>query len=311
MKTFYCCECSFDVHAYEHIILNQRGTKSEMSRVFTTPEFPLNSIYVGSKQDAVSSTFLRANGIKAVLNCTPPREKDTAAGIQNFFEKGADGLTLSYKRVPVYDIPTTNLLNYAEEVTSFLRMSLYHGSVLVHCKHGVSRSVTCALFYLIKEAGLSLDEGLIMIRASRPDAKPIAAFLEQLQEWETTNRAAFQERKRKEEKKRAKAEKRDKKRKRKEEEEEEEEGVPKEKVQKGPVLGPTAGPTAPAPAAAPAPAPATEDETWLKYDKSKQGTSSRIGFDFQASLPACNPSSYSSPVVAEAPAVVDTENIQN
>ncbi|GMI63288.1 hypothetical protein ScalyP_jg685 [Parmales sp. scaly parma] len=46
-------------------------------------------------------------------------------------------------------------------------------------------------------------------------------------------------------------------------------------------------------------ATATEEDTWLKYDKSKQGTSSRIGADFQASLPPFNPSSYSRPVVAE------------
>jgi hypothetical protein len=57
-----------------------------------------------------------------------------------------------YKRVAVYDASTsaTELESQAVEIVNFISKGLHHGSVLVHCNHGVSRSTTCILLYLMR-----------------------------------------------------------------------------------------------------------------------------------------------------------------
>jgi len=55
-------------------------------------------------------------------------------------------------RVPVYDASTsvTDLLEAADAIVSFIAKALHHGSCLVHCQRGVSRSTTAVLFYLMR-----------------------------------------------------------------------------------------------------------------------------------------------------------------
>ncbi len=69
------------------------------------------------------------------------------AGVPNYFEKSK---AFVYKRIPIYDAATSNLLEFAEDIVNFIATGLCHGSVLVHCQRGVSRSAACALFYLIR-----------------------------------------------------------------------------------------------------------------------------------------------------------------
>mmetsp|Transcript_47251 Transcript_47251/g.70316 ORF Transcript_47251/g.70316 Transcript_47251/m.70316 type:complete len:194 (-) Transcript_47251:156-737(-) len=99
------------------------------------------------------------------------------AGVANFFEKGG---RFVYKRIPVYDNGTSNLLDYANEAVKFVSAGLCHGSVLVHCQHGVSRSCTIAAFFLMRKAHLSLDEAMSVIKENRPEVDPIPAFRSQL-----------------------------------------------------------------------------------------------------------------------------------
>lgn len=61
---------------------------------------------------------------------------------------------------------------------------MHHGSVLIHCQRGVSRSVTCAVFFLMRKVGMTLESALDLCRARRSVAAPIPAFVEQLAEYE-------------------------------------------------------------------------------------------------------------------------------
>ena len=83
-------------------------------------------------------------------NATPGKESNIQAGVPNFFEKSKRGFT--YKRINVYDTPSsaTQLEEFAPSIVKFISNGLFHGSVLVHCQHGVSRSTTCVLFYLMR-----------------------------------------------------------------------------------------------------------------------------------------------------------------
>jgi protein-tyrosine phosphatase len=75
------------------------------------------------------------------------------AGVPNYFEKKVGIVpAFQYKRIAVYDSPTgaSGILDAADEIVSFISKGLLHGSVLVHCQQGVSRSTTAAAIYLIK-----------------------------------------------------------------------------------------------------------------------------------------------------------------
>lgn len=53
-------------------------------------------------------------------------------------------------------------------------------SVLVHCNAGQSRSASIVLAWLMARAGLTLREGLLLLRASRPSVGPNRGFLREL-----------------------------------------------------------------------------------------------------------------------------------
>ena len=89
----------------------------------------------------------------------------------------------------MYDAPTSDLLSHADGVVKFISTGLCHGSVLVHCQQGVSRSTTCVAFYLMRKVGMSLIDAMAMIGEKRRDARPIPRFMEQLSEYETKCRA--------------------------------------------------------------------------------------------------------------------------
>lgn len=84
------------------------------------------------------------------MNVTPTKEVSIQAGVANFFEKTH---SFVYKRIPIFDSPTsvTDLERQVDEIVTFITNGLFHGSVLVHCHKGVSRSTTCVLLYLMSD----------------------------------------------------------------------------------------------------------------------------------------------------------------
>ena len=84
-----------------------------------------------------------------ILNVTPAKEQGITAGIPNYFEN-AVGSKIKYKRIPVYDASTSDLLSYADEMVEFISQGLHHGGVLVHCQRGVSRSATAVVMFLMR-----------------------------------------------------------------------------------------------------------------------------------------------------------------
>ena len=120
-----------------------------MSLIYTSPS-SRNNIYLGGKADAKSFSTLKQRNILRILNVTPAKEAGITAGVPNYFEHNKGGMSIKYKRISVYDASTSDLLSYAEEVVNFISSGLHHGSVLVHCQRGVSRSATAVMFYLIR-----------------------------------------------------------------------------------------------------------------------------------------------------------------
>ena len=54
------------------------------------------------------------------------------------------------------------------------------GAVLVHCKAGVSRSVSCIIAYLIRYRDYTYGSALALLKNKRPRAQPNSGFSTQL-----------------------------------------------------------------------------------------------------------------------------------
>lgn len=147
---------------------------------------PLDSVrfpwlFWGDRKVARNEQLLRRRKIAYIINCTPPCGE---GGVPNFHERLSRGSrpAFRYLRIPIYDTHTETLQPYFEEVWEFMETcrTREDGNVLVHCNHGVSRSVAFICSYLIKYAGMSSDEALAFVRQRNPLAKPNESFRDQL-----------------------------------------------------------------------------------------------------------------------------------
>ena len=110
-------------------------------------------IYIGGKADAKNKDKLLARNVTHILNLTPPKEACIQAGVPNYFENSNTSReSFTYLRIPIYDASTsvTALQEAADSMCNFIGTALCHGSILVHCQRGVSRSVAAVLLYLIR-----------------------------------------------------------------------------------------------------------------------------------------------------------------
>ena len=122
-----------------------------------------HGLYLGGKREAKSIEKLQQWNISHILNVTPTKEVSIQAGVPNYFEKKStakgSSKTFVYKRIPIYDSSTSvsELETYANEIVDFISKGLYHGSVLVHCHQGISRSTTCVLLFLMRYVTILLQ----------------------------------------------------------------------------------------------------------------------------------------------------------
>jgi len=91
---------------------------------------------------------------------------------------------ISYKSLPIYDVPEFSIKGHFREAIMYIRGGLKCGSVLVHCNAGISRSSTIVTAYIMKENGESLDSALELVKRARPIAKPNPGFMKQLRIFE-------------------------------------------------------------------------------------------------------------------------------
>jgi protein-tyrosine phosphatase len=147
------------------------------------PSQVLPFLYIGDKKHAKNRAVMQELNIKRIVNVTPTRAVDPIAGCMNFFEKeGADKFL--YRRIPINDNRGEDLLSHLDSVVAFIEAGRFHGSVLVHCAKGVSRSASVVVAYLMKHRGLTLNDALTYLRLRRPEVKPHEAFMHQLGQFE-------------------------------------------------------------------------------------------------------------------------------
>jgi len=86
-----------------------------------------------------------------------------------------------YFRVPVKDVPSENIFPYLQPAVNFVSEGLASGGVvLVHCKHGRSRSASVLVAWLMTSRGWSAEQSVNFLKQCRPSVCPNPGFWKQL-----------------------------------------------------------------------------------------------------------------------------------
>ena len=81
-------------------------------------------------------------------------------------------------------IESTYLVPHFDETYKFIKEAKdQNGTVLVHCKMGMSRSASSVIAFLMKEYGMNNEEALEKVKKARPIVQPNDSFARQLVEF--------------------------------------------------------------------------------------------------------------------------------
>ena len=102
----------------------------------------------------------------------------------------------THKQIDITDEETSNMLDEFDGACQFIDSALFplgvkskkhQGSILVHCAHGVSRSVSIIMAYLMKNYNLSYKQAFYAIKRKKDDIEPNAGFISQIELYEAMN----------------------------------------------------------------------------------------------------------------------------
>eukprot|EP00919_Chromeraceae_sp_WS-2016_P003503 GHVR01008510.1.p1 GENE.GHVR01008510.1~~GHVR01008510.1.p1 ORF type:complete len:173 (+),score=32.83 GHVR01008510.1:44-562(+) len=135
----------------------------------------LKGLWLGGLTDASDNEKLNEKGISYIVNCCTYGEYP----LWEHF----DGI--SYFRVNVEDTSRETISLYFEDVCEFIDDALSISErVLVHCRSGVSRSVTVMISYLMSKRLFGLQEAFFHVLAKRKIVAPNIGFMQQLCDFE-------------------------------------------------------------------------------------------------------------------------------
>ena len=129
-------------------------------------------LYVGDKADAANCVRLQNLGITHIVNAT----KDIPNSSPNRFK---------YINVAVDDDESTDLKRHFRRSNEFVKNAIRKGGrVMIHCRAGVSRSVTLCIAYLMQCEGMRLRDAFSLLESRRSIIRPNNSFLMQLAKYE-------------------------------------------------------------------------------------------------------------------------------
>merc|ERR1711933_40518 len=97
------------------------------------------------------------------------------------FHEGDETLPVCYLKLAFEDDPMQELERGLERALPFIAAALQKGKrVLVHCKMGMSRSVSVVLAHLMSTLGCGYDAALALVQHARPAARPNEGFQAEL-----------------------------------------------------------------------------------------------------------------------------------
>lgn len=134
------------------------------------PTLIQDNIYVGSSFNAASLAIMQEFNFKYVINVT--------TNVPNYF---AD-CGIEYLKIPIKDNNIDKIdkfLNEAyEKILEFQKKG--DGNILIHCFVGASRSVSVAMYYMVKKHNMTLDEALAHLKKRRYLIHPSEVLMDSL-----------------------------------------------------------------------------------------------------------------------------------
>ena len=125
-------------------------------------------IYVGSINEASNKDWLRKNRITHIVNA--------AKDIPNYFPRD-----FNYLRLDLYDMPQQSLYHVLEPAYKYVVDAVSRGgTVLIHCRAGVSRAASTAIYILMKIKRWDYGRALGYLESRRPQVNPNPGFKQQL-----------------------------------------------------------------------------------------------------------------------------------
>ena len=126
-----------------------------------------NKLYLSGYKPVQDEEKLDQHGITHVL---------TLGDLPEELPSGARRAT---KRISIVDSKHADISSVLQEAVDFIGQGVDGGGkVLVHCKVGQSRSVSCVIAYLMATTeGLNFDDAIALVRTKRSIANPNVTFI--------------------------------------------------------------------------------------------------------------------------------------
>ena len=160
-----------------------------------------DNMYLSNYGVASNPTVLHLMKITHVINCTEDCPFVTDIVTQN--DSDIDGSSSSdllekvshikNMRVPVTDTHSHIIAAFFDKAYDFIESALVatdiegnchsQARILVHCKHGASRSASIVAAYLVRKRAISVHDALAYLKARRSKVCPNIGFIEQLEEY--------------------------------------------------------------------------------------------------------------------------------
>lgn len=133
----------------------------------------LPGLYVSSYDGAENEDEIEKHKVKFIINLAPEIAKVR-------FE------TVTYKVIEAHDFIDYDLSQHFEECIEFIESAnpTLDNGLLVHCRAGISRSVTIATVYVMKLKKIKAKEALKVVKKARFQARPNDGFMKQLIKFE-------------------------------------------------------------------------------------------------------------------------------
>jgi hypothetical protein len=132
----------------------------------------VQNLFIGSVGASANIHALLGNKITHIIVC--------GTSLKKHFP---DDFT--YLKFNLRDIPEENIKQYFMAAYEFINKSVNSGgSVLIHCRAGISRSATILLSYLMRQNNMTYRQALSHCRSLRSKIRPNEGFAQQLQEYE-------------------------------------------------------------------------------------------------------------------------------
>ena len=170
------------------------GSRGPSSPTSVFPYFPSEMIrgelYLGNKMAAKNKSVLLDHlGITHIINASNRRVGNVfEGGDDEKADGGGEGLVLDYMNVDIEDKVGEDISVYFDQMISFVSSHSKGGDdmtssstvLYVHCSHGISRSATLVIAYLMIIKKMTLRDAYTFVRQRRCIVQPNKSFMEQL-----------------------------------------------------------------------------------------------------------------------------------